>query len=63
LEAITITDKNRGRLNQLFINAKESPALTRFVDHLKKINPKYDLCLQLTHSGELSKTQFSKRLQ
>ena len=62
LEAITITDKNRSRLNQLFIMPKNQPALTRFVAHLKKVNPKTIFVFQLTHSGELSNPEFSKRL-
>jgi 2,4-dienoyl-CoA reductase-like NADH-dependent reductase (Old Yellow Enzyme family) len=62
LEAITITDKNRSRLNQLFIMPKNKPALTKFVGHLKKINPKTIFIFQLTHSGELSNPEFSKRL-
>lgn len=62
LEAITITDKNRGRLNQLFIMPRNQPALTRFVSHLKEINPKAIFLFQLTHSGELSNPEFSKRL-
>jgi 2,4-dienoyl-CoA reductase-like NADH-dependent reductase (Old Yellow Enzyme family) len=62
LEAITITDKNRSRLNQLFIMPKNRAALTRFVSHLKKINPKTIFVFQLTHSGELSNPEFSKRL-
>src|SRR5450830_1087731 len=39
LEAITITDKNRGRLNQLFIMPQNQPALTTFVRHLQELNP------------------------
>lgn len=62
LEAITITDKNRGRLNQLFIMPRNQPALTKFVSHLKEINPKTIFLFQLTHSGELSNPEFSKRL-
>ncbi len=62
LEAITITEKNRSRLNQLFIMPKNQPALTRFVSHMKKINPKTIFIFQLTHSGELSNPEFSKRL-
>ncbi len=62
LEAITITDKNRSRLNQLFIMPQNGPALTRFVSHLKKINPRTIFVFQLTHSGELSNPEFSKRL-
>jgi 2,4-dienoyl-CoA reductase-like NADH-dependent reductase (Old Yellow Enzyme family) len=62
LEAITITDKNRSRLNQLFIMPKNQPALTRFVGHMKKVNPKTIFVFQLTHSGELSNPEFSKRL-
>ncbi|HTP00308.1 MAG TPA: hypothetical protein VMJ64_02970 [Anaerolineales bacterium] len=62
LEAITITDKNRSRLNQLFIMPQNQPALTRFVGHLKKLNPQALFIFQLTHSGELSNPEFSKRL-
>ncbi len=62
LEAITITDKNRSRMNQLFIMPKNLPALTNFVSRLKKINPKTIFIFQLTHSGELSNPEFSKRL-
>jgi 2,4-dienoyl-CoA reductase-like NADH-dependent reductase (Old Yellow Enzyme family) len=62
LEAITITDKNRSRLNQMFIMPKNQPALTRFVAHLKEINPNTLFIFQLTHSGELSNPEFSKRL-
>lgn len=62
LEAITITDKNRSRLNQMFIMPKNQPALTTFVSKLKAINPKTVFIFQLTHSGELSNPQFSKRL-
>lgn len=62
LEAITITDKNRSRLNQLFIMPQNLPALTRFVERLRGINPKTIFIYQLTHSGELSNPKFSKRL-
>ncbi len=62
LEAITITDKNRGRLNQLFIMPHNLPALTKFVQRLREINPKTIFIYQLTHSGELSNPEFSKRL-
>jgi len=62
LEAITITDKNRSRLNQLFIMPRNQAALTKFVSKLKGINPKTVFIFQLTHSGELSNPEFSKRL-
>jgi 2,4-dienoyl-CoA reductase-like NADH-dependent reductase (Old Yellow Enzyme family) len=62
LEAITITDKNRGRLNQLFIMPHNLPALTKFVKRLREVNPKTIFIYQLTHSGELSNPEFSKRL-
>jgi 2,4-dienoyl-CoA reductase-like NADH-dependent reductase (Old Yellow Enzyme family) len=38
LEAITITDKNRSRLNQLFIMPQNLPALTQFVRRLREVN-------------------------
>jgi 2,4-dienoyl-CoA reductase-like NADH-dependent reductase (Old Yellow Enzyme family) len=62
LEAITITDKNRGRMNQLFIMPQNLPALTKFVRRLREVNPDTLLIFQLTHSGELSNPEFSKRL-
>jgi 2,4-dienoyl-CoA reductase-like NADH-dependent reductase (Old Yellow Enzyme family) len=62
LEAITITEKNRSRMNQLFIKPQNEPALTTFVSKLKDINPKPLFLFQLTHSGELSNPEFSKRL-
>ncbi len=62
LEAITITDKNRSRVNQLFIMPQNLPALTKFVKRLREINPKTLFIYQLTHSGELSNPSFSRRL-
>jgi 2,4-dienoyl-CoA reductase-like NADH-dependent reductase (Old Yellow Enzyme family) len=62
LEAITITDKNRSRMNQLFIMPKNQPALTNFVRRMREVNPKALFIFQLTHSGELSNPEFSKRL-
>jgi len=62
LEAITITDKNRGRMNQLFIMPQNLPALTKFVRRLHEVNPDTLLTFQLTHAGELSNPEFSKRL-
>jgi 2,4-dienoyl-CoA reductase-like NADH-dependent reductase (Old Yellow Enzyme family) len=62
LEAITITDKNRSRMNQLFIMPKNQPALAKFVQRMREVNPKPLFIFQLTHSGELSNPEFSKRL-
>jgi len=62
LEAITITDKNRSRMNQLFIMPQNLPALTKFVKRLREVNSKTIFIYQLTHSGELSNPEFSKRL-
>ena len=62
LEAITITDKNRSRMNQLFIMPKNQPALAKFVRRMREVNPKPLFIFQLTHSGELSNPEFSKRL-
>ena len=62
LEAITITDKNRSRMNQLFIMPKNQSALAKFVRRMREVNPKPLFIFQLTHSGELSNPEFSKRL-
>ncbi len=58
LEAITITDECRSRLNQLAIMPKNSKPLQKFVGELKKINPDTLFVFQLTHSGELSHPDF-----
>ena len=62
LEAITVTDESRGRLNQLSIMPKNAKPLEKFVGNLKKINPDTILAFQLTHSGELSHPGFSRRV-
>ncbi len=62
LEAITITDKNRSRMNQLFIMPKNEKALANFVRRMREVNPNTLFIFQLTHSGELSNPEFSKRL-
>lgn len=62
LEAITITDKNRSRMNQLFIMPQNQAALTKFVARMREINPKTLFLFQLTHSGELSNPEFSRPL-
>jgi 2,4-dienoyl-CoA reductase-like NADH-dependent reductase (Old Yellow Enzyme family) len=62
LEAITITDECRSRLNQLCIMPRNAKALEKFVADLKKINPKALFVFQLTHSGELSNPEFSRRV-
>ena len=62
LEAISITDKHRSRLNQLMIMEKNLKPLAQFVKHLREINPRTLFIFQLTHSGELSNPDFSRRI-
>lgn len=62
LEAISITDRSHSRLNQLMIMKRNLEPLTKFVKHLKAINPNAIFLFQLTHSGELSNPEFSKRV-
>lgn len=62
LEAITITDECRSRLNQLSIMPKNAKPLEKFVRGLKAINPQALFVFQLTHSGELSNPEFSRRV-
>jgi 2,4-dienoyl-CoA reductase-like NADH-dependent reductase (Old Yellow Enzyme family) len=62
LEAITVTDVNRGRLNQLQVQPRNAKALTQFVKRLKEINKDVIFIWQLTHSGELSHPDFSRRV-
>ena len=62
LEAITVTYESRGRKMQLSIMPHNEPALAKFVAELRKVNDKPLFIFQLTHSGELSHPDFSKRV-
>ena len=62
LEAITVSYESRSRLHQLSVMPRNEKALTKFVGEMKKINPKPLFIWQLTHSGELSHTDFSRRV-
>jgi len=62
LEAITITDKSRSRKNQLTIMPRNIKPLTSFVQKMKEVNPETVFIFQLTHSGELSKSDFSRKV-
>ncbi len=62
LEAITITYENRSRKYQLSIMPHNQKALTKFVKEMKSVNDKTLFIWQLTHSGEISHPEFSKRV-
>jgi len=62
LEAITVSYESRARLHQLSIEPHNEKALTAFVREMKSINEKTLFVWQLTHSGELSNPDFSKRV-
>ncbi len=62
LEAITITNESRARKTQLEIMPRNVKALTKFVKSLKEINPSAQFVFQLTHSGEISEPEFSRRV-
>ncbi len=62
LEAITIGYESRARKMQLSIMPRNEKALTKFVKEMKSINPKTIFLFQLTHSGEISHPDFSKRV-
>jgi 2,4-dienoyl-CoA reductase-like NADH-dependent reductase (Old Yellow Enzyme family) len=62
LEAITVQWESRSRKYQLSVMPRNQKALTKFVAELRKVNPKPLLIWQLTHSGELSHTDFSRRV-
>lgn len=62
LEAITVGYESRSRKYQLSIMPRNEKALAKFVSEMKKINPKTLFFFQLTHSGELSHPDFSKRV-
>jgi len=62
LEAISITKESRSRDNQLTIMPQNEKALADFVKKVKAVNPDMLFIFQLTHSGELSHPDFSRRV-
>ena len=62
LEAITVTRESRARDNQLTIMPKNEKPLTKFVERVKAANPETLFVFQLTHSGEISNPDFSRRV-
>ena len=62
LEAISVTRESRARDNQLMIMEANREPLKKFVKRVKDANPKSLFVFQLTHSGELSHPEFSRRV-
>ena len=62
LEAITVQYESRSRKFQLSVMPRNQKALTKLVAEMRKVNPKPLFIWQLTHSGELSHTDFSRRV-
>lgn len=62
LEAITVGYESRSRKMQLSAMPHNQSELTNFMKTMKSINKKTLFIWQLTHSGELSHPDFSKRV-
>jgi len=62
LEAITVTNESRARKTQLEIMPRNVKALEKFIRKLKECNPETLIVFQLTHSGEISEPDFSRRV-
>ncbi len=62
LEAITVTNESRARKTQLEIMPRNVEALKRFIRSLKEVNPNTLIVFQLTHSGEISESDFSRKV-
>jgi 2,4-dienoyl-CoA reductase-like NADH-dependent reductase (Old Yellow Enzyme family) len=62
LEAITVTNESRARKTQLEIMPRNEKALEKFIRRLKEVNPNVLIVFQLTHSGEISEPEFSRRV-
>jgi 2,4-dienoyl-CoA reductase-like NADH-dependent reductase (Old Yellow Enzyme family) len=62
LEAISITDESKSRINHLMIMPKNLKPLTNFVSKMREANPDTLFIFQLTHSGELSRADVSRRV-
>ena len=62
LEAITIGYESRARQFQLSIMEHNREPLKKFMDEMKQVNPNTINIFQLTHAGELSNPDFSRRV-
>jgi 2,4-dienoyl-CoA reductase-like NADH-dependent reductase (Old Yellow Enzyme family) len=62
MEAISVIEESRGRLNQLIGAPRNQPALEKFLCEMRRVNRRPLLFIQLTHSGELSDPKFSRRV-
>jgi len=62
LEAITVQYESRSRQFQLSVMPRNQKALTKLIADLRKVNDKPLIVWQLTHSGELSSTDFARRV-
>ncbi len=62
LEAITVTNESRARKTQLEIMPRNEKALEKFIRRLKEVNPNVLIVFQLTHAGEISEPEFSRRV-
>ena len=62
LEAVTVTNESRARRTQLEIMPRNEEPLKRFISRLKEVNPDILIVFQLTHSGEISSPDFSRRV-
>lgn len=62
LEAITVTNESRARKTQLEIMPRNEKALAKFIGKLKELNPRVIIVFQLTHSGEISESEFSRKV-
>ena len=62
LEAISVQYESRSRQFQLSVMPRNQKALTKLTAEMRTVNPKPLFIWQLTHSGELSHTGFSRRV-
>ena len=62
LEAITVTNESRARKTQLEIMPRNEKALEKFIRRMKEVSPDTLIVFQLTHSGEISVPDFSRRV-
>ena len=62
MEAISVIDESKGRMNQLIGTRDNQEALAKLIKTLRQENDKTLLFIQLTHSGELSHSDFSRKV-
>jgi 2,4-dienoyl-CoA reductase-like NADH-dependent reductase (Old Yellow Enzyme family) len=62
MEAISVVDESKGRINQLIGTRENQEPLAKLINDLRKANKDTLLFIQLTHNGELGSAEFGRKV-